>query len=111
MSDASPSPAGVAIVPCYNEGRNPLSLCEALLSVPDLRVELLDDGSEGESRHVLDELARTQPRVTVHSHASRLGKVASLLAAMRRLGNAAGPVLLVDCDVVLTRKAVLAVLE
>jgi cellulose synthase/poly-beta-1,6-N-acetylglucosamine synthase-like glycosyltransferase len=104
MPDAFPKTAGVAVIPCYNEGRNPADICAALLAVPDLSVVFVDDGSEGESRDALDSLSRTGSRVCVVRNAQRIGKVASLLSAMRSLDPAIERILLLDCDVVVPAK-------
>jgi cellulose synthase/poly-beta-1,6-N-acetylglucosamine synthase-like glycosyltransferase len=100
MPDAFSKPASIAVIPCYNEGRNPIDLAAALLAVPDLSMVFVDDGSEGESRDVLDSLSQSDPRVRVVRNAARAGKVASLLNAMRSLEPSVERVLLVDCDVV-----------
>src|SRR5579862_599686 len=99
MPDGLKRPACVAVVPCYNEARNPIDLATVLLSVPELFVLFCDDASDPESRAVLDELATAQPRITLVSNAVRSGKVASLLNAMRGLDAQTEKVLLVDCDV------------
>jgi cellulose synthase/poly-beta-1,6-N-acetylglucosamine synthase-like glycosyltransferase len=114
MPDASPKPASVAVVPCYNEGRNPIDLSAALLTVPDLCVVFVDDGSEGKSRDALDSLSRLDTRVRVVRNAARVGKVSCVLSIMRSLDPAVGRVLLLDCDVVVpsaTLQTVLAELE
>lgn len=109
MPEALLGAAGVALVPCYNEGRNPLDLCSVLTSIPGLSVAFLDDESEAASREVLAQLVR--PGVAVLRNDRRAGKVASLMAAMRGLDPTVSKVLTVDCDVVVSREAVEAVLE
>lgn len=109
MSEALVGSAGVALVPCYNEGRNPADLCSVLSSVPGLAVVFLDDGSEGASRDVLSKLVGLG--VAVHRNERRIGKVASLTAAMRNLGPDVRKVLTVDCDVDVSQAAVEAVLD
>ena len=110
MADAFPKAAGVAVIPCFNEGRNPIDTCSAVLSVPGLHAIFVDDASEGESRDVLQSLARTDARVTVVRNATRVGKVASLLNAMRSL-TAMRHVLLLDCDVVVEGAVLQRVLD
>ena len=44
MPDAFPKTAGVALIPCYNEGRNPVELSD-VAGVPDLHIVFIDDGS------------------------------------------------------------------
>ncbi len=111
MPDASPKPASVAIVPCYNEGRNPIDLSAALLAVPDLSVIFLDDASEGASRDALDSVTHSDPRVRVVRNATRAGKVSSLLTVLRGLDPTVGRVLLLDCDVVVAAPTLQAVLR
>lgn len=111
MSDAPGRPTSVAVVPCFNEARNPANLAPALLSVPDLQVLFLDDASDAASGAVLQDLARSQERVTIERNETRQGKAASLLAAMRRLDSQVQRVLLADCDVQLSERAVAAVLD
>ena len=110
MPDASPKPASVAVVPCYNEGRNPIDLAAALLAVPGLAVLFVDDASEGESRDALDSISQSDSRVHVVRNATRTGKVSSLLTAMRALDPAVERVLLLDCDVVLPAATLQSVL-
>ena len=100
MPDALAKTAGVAVIPCYNEGRNPIDLCAPLLGVPDLRATFVDDASEGKSGGVLQSLDSVSPRIRVVRNATRIGKVASLLAALRSLEPDVERVLLLDCDVV-----------
>lgn len=100
MPDALPKTAGVALIPCYNEGRNPVELCAAVRAVPNLQAVFIDDGSTGESRAALDTVAQLAPGVRVVRNPQRAGKVASLLTAMRALDAGVDRVLLIDCDVV-----------
>ncbi|HEU5478341.1 MAG TPA: glycosyltransferase, partial [Candidatus Tumulicola sp.] len=65
MPDALPRPAGVAVVPCFNEGSNPIGISRALLEIPDLTVAFVDDASDAPSREVLDSLAGRDARVRV----------------------------------------------
>ena len=109
MSEALVGSAGVALVPCYNEGRNPVDLCSVLSSVPGLTVVFLDDGSDAGSREVLAGLAR--PGVSVVKNERRAGKVASLTAAMRALDPNVGKVLTLDCDVDVSGTTIAAVLD
>lgn len=111
MPDAPGRPTSVAVVPCYNEDRNPVNLASVLLSTPDLHVIFLDDASDAASSAVLRDLARSEDRVTVERNDTRQGKAASLVAAMRRLDSAVERVLLIDCDVQLSEAAVPAVLD
>jgi cellulose synthase/poly-beta-1,6-N-acetylglucosamine synthase-like glycosyltransferase len=100
MPDALAKTAGVAVIPCYNEGRNPIDLCAPLLGVPDLRATFVDDASEGESGGALQSIGSVSPRIRVVRNSTRVGKVASLLSAMRSLDPDVERVLLLDCDVV-----------
>jgi cellulose synthase/poly-beta-1,6-N-acetylglucosamine synthase-like glycosyltransferase len=100
MPDALPKTAGVALIPCYNEGRNPVELCAAVRAVRNLQAVFIDDGSTGQSRVALDALAQLAPNVRVVRNPERAGKVASLLNAMRALDAGVERVLLIDCDVV-----------
>ncbi|HEY1977496.1 MAG TPA: glycosyltransferase [Candidatus Baltobacteraceae bacterium] len=111
MPDAPGRPTSVAVVPCYNEDRNPANLVSVLLSVPDLHVHFLDDASDGASSAVLRDLARSSDRVTVERNETRQGKAASLVGAMRRLDPWVQRLLLVDCDVQLSERALPAVLD
>ncbi len=115
MPDASLKPAikpaSVAIVPCFNEGRNPIDLSAALLAVPDLSVIFIDDASEGASRDALDSVSRSDARAQVVRNATRAGKVSSLLTVLQALDPAVGRVLLIDCDVVVTAATLQAVLR
>src|SRR5215469_6202135 len=88
MSDAPGRPTSVAVVPCFNEDRNPANLAPVLLSVPDLHVHFLDDASEAASGAVLRDLAASDERIKIERNTARKGKAASLLAAMRRLDSA-----------------------
>lgn len=99
MPDARPQAAGVALIPCYNEGRNPIDLCAALLAVPDLDAIFIDDAGDDESSAVLRSLEAHGPRVAVVRNEQRQGKVASLLAAMRTLDPSVRRILLLDCDI------------
>ncbi|MGA8533623.1 MAG: glycosyltransferase [Candidatus Tumulicola sp.] len=110
MPGAYPKPASVAVVPCYNEGRNPLDLSAALLAVPDLCVVFVDDGSEGESRAALDAVARLDSRIRVERNAVRIGKVASLLSVLQSLDPTVTHILLIDCDVTTSPATLEAVL-
>ncbi len=101
MPDALPKTAGVALIPCYNEGRNPVELCAAIRAVPNLQAVFIDDGSTDDSADALDSLTQFAPQIRVRRNAERVGKVSSLLAAMRELDSAVERVLLIDCDVVL----------
>ncbi|HKE38078.1 MAG TPA: glycosyltransferase [Candidatus Baltobacteraceae bacterium] len=109
MSEALVGSAGVALVPCYNEARNPVDLGSVLTSIPGLSVAFLDDGSEPASREVLNGLER--PGVSVIRNERRAGKVASLTAAMRALDPSVRKVLTVDCDVEVSRASIEAVLD
>lgn len=109
MSEALIGSAGVALVPCYNEGRNPVDLCSVLSSISGLSVAFLDDGSEGTSRDVLAGIVR--PGVVVRKNDRRAGKVASLMAAMRSLDPSVRKVVTIDCDVDVSPAAIEAVLE
>jgi cellulose synthase/poly-beta-1,6-N-acetylglucosamine synthase-like glycosyltransferase len=111
MSDAPGRPTSVAVVPCFNEERNPANLAPVLLSVPDLHVLFLDDASDDPSRAVLNDLARDHERISVERNPTRQGKAASLVAAMRRLDPHVERVLLVDCDVQLSERTPGIVLE
>jgi len=111
MPDAFRTAAGVAVVPCYNEGRNPIELAAALTAVPDLDVVFVDDGSEGESRDALDALSRSDSRIRIVRNAARCGKVASLLNVLRTLDPAVERVLLLDCDIDVSASALGAVLD
>ncbi|MEO6836016.1 MAG: glycosyltransferase [Candidatus Tumulicola sp.] len=111
MPDAFPRAAGVAVVPCFNEGRNPIDLSATLLAVPDLDVVFVDDGSDAESRAALDSLSQHGSRVRVVRNAARVGKVASLLGVLRALDPAIQRILLVDCDVVAPASTFVAVLD
>lgn len=111
MPDAPGRPTSVAVVPCFNEDRNPVNLARVLLSVPELHVLFIDDASDAASGAVLRDLERSDERVTVERNSSRQGKAASLVAAMRRLGSQVERVLLVDCDVQPSAAAVAAVLD
>lgn len=102
--------AGVAVIPCYNEGRNPIDLCQALLAVPGLDAVFVDDASEGESRAALESLARHAPRIRVVRNPQRVGKVSSLLHIMRSLEAQVERILLLDCDVVVEPKVLQRVL-
>ncbi|MBV8371830.1 MAG: glycosyltransferase family 2 protein [Candidatus Eremiobacteraeota bacterium] len=111
MPDAFRTAAGVAVVPCYNEGRNPIELTAALSAVPDVTVVFVDDASETESRDALDSLSQTNSRVRIVRNPARIGKVASLLNVLRSLDPAVQRVLLLDCDVVVTPATVRTVLD
>jgi cellulose synthase/poly-beta-1,6-N-acetylglucosamine synthase-like glycosyltransferase len=111
MPDAPGRPTSVAVVPCYNEDRNPVNLASVLLSVPELQVIFLDDAGDAASGAVLRDLARSDERVTVVRNDTRQGKAASLVAALRALDSSAERLLLVDCDVQLTAQTVAAVLD
>jgi cellulose synthase/poly-beta-1,6-N-acetylglucosamine synthase-like glycosyltransferase len=111
MPDAFPRAASVAVVPCFNEGRNPLDLVAVLLAVPDLHAIFVDDGSEGSSRVALDEVSRRDPRVAVVRNGARVGKAASLTNVMRGLDAATRRILLVDCDVALPAASLQSVLQ
>lgn len=110
MPDALPKTAGVALIPCFNEGRNPVELRAALRAVPNLRITFIDDGSTGESRDALDALA-ADGSVRVVRNGERAGKVASLLDAMRSLDSGVDRVVLIDCDVMLSTGTVEKVLR
>jgi cellulose synthase/poly-beta-1,6-N-acetylglucosamine synthase-like glycosyltransferase len=99
MSDGSPARVAVAVVPCFNEGNNPNALAHALMTVPDLFAVFVDDGSDPESRRVLDALAQREPRIRVVRNPVRRGKVASLREAFASLDSDTQHVLLADCDV------------
>jgi cellulose synthase/poly-beta-1,6-N-acetylglucosamine synthase-like glycosyltransferase len=111
MPDASHKPASIAVVPCYNEGRNPIELSAALLAVPDLSAIFVDDGSEGESRDVLDTISHSDSRVRVMRNATRVGKVSSLLTVLRALDPEVERILLLDCDVVVLAATLQTVLR
>ena len=111
MPDALPRTAGVALIPCYNEGRNPVELCTALRTVPNLRAVFIDDASTGDSAAALDSLERFAPQIRVERNSERAGKVASLLRAMRELDGAVERVLLIDCDVVVSPETLANVLN
>jgi cellulose synthase/poly-beta-1,6-N-acetylglucosamine synthase-like glycosyltransferase len=111
MPDALPRIASVAVVPCFNEGRNPIDLAAVLLAVPDLQVVFVDDGSEGASREALDALTQRDTRVRVVRNDTRVGKVASLTNVMRALDSTTRRILLVDCDVVVPVATLQAVLD
>lgn len=111
MPDGILETAAVALVPCFNEGRNPLDLAGALLAVPNLQAIFIDDAGDAESRAALDELRRRDRRIRVVRNAVRIGKVASLLEALRSPETAVERIALVDCDVVLEPGAVQRVLD
>lgn len=111
MPDGFPKAAAVAIVPCFNEGRNPLDLAETLLEIPDLYAVFVDDGSEGSSAETLALLAKRDPRVRVDRNASRVGKVSSLLRVLGSLDPQSQRILLLDSDVVLTSQTLRKVLD
>lgn len=104
-------PASVAVVPCYNEERNPVDLATTLLAVPDLHIIFVDDASDAPSERILRELSASNERISVRRNASRSGKVAGLLAAMRSFDAGVERVLFVDCDVRLAPEAATAVLD
>jgi glycosyltransferase involved in cell wall biosynthesis len=110
MQDSLHKTADVAIVPCFNEGRNPVDLYTALTSVADLSVVFIDDGSNAESAAVLEALSH-EPRVRVVRNSARIGKVASLLAVLRSFGPQTQKFVLVDCDVTMDAAAPRAILE
>jgi cellulose synthase/poly-beta-1,6-N-acetylglucosamine synthase-like glycosyltransferase len=111
MPDAFRTAPGVAVVPCYNEGRNPIELAAALIAVPDLDVVFIDDGSEGESRDALDALSRSDPRIRIVRNGARSGKVESVLSVLRALDPGVERVLLLDCDIAVPANALSAVLD
>ena len=111
MPDALPKTAGVALIPCYNEGRNPVELCAAVRAVPNLRAVFIDDASTDDSAAALDSLAQFAPAIRVERNRERVGKVASLLRAMRELDGAVERVLLIDCDVVVSPATLARVLN
>lgn len=110
MPDGIPKAAAVALVPCFNEGTNPLDLAGTLLTVPNLRAVFIDDAGDAPSREALDLLGRRDARVRVVRNPTRVGKVASLLAALRSPETAVARILLIDCDVRLDAGAVERVL-
>ena len=111
MPDGLLKTAGVAVIPCFNEGRNPIDLSQALLAVPGLDAIFVDDASEGESREVLQSLAQFAPRVRVVRNAERAGKVSSLLGVMRSLQVQVERIVLLDCDVVVEPDVLQRVLD
>src|SRR5215469_4239021 len=111
MADALTRPASVAVIPCYNEARNPIDLASVLLSVPGLDVQFLDDASDAQSRAVLSDLAAGQPRISLRQNTVRSGKVQSLLNAMHGLDPETKKVLFVDCDVDVSAATLQAVLD
>lgn len=111
MPDALPRPAGVAVVPCFNEGSNPIGISRALLEIPDLTVAFVDDASDAPSREVLDSLAGRDARVRVVRNAARAGKVASLIGVLRGLDPSVERIVLLDCDVDVPAVSVQKVLD
>lgn len=110
MSDGYAGPA-VALIPCFNEGHNPLRLAGVLTKVADLQTTFLDDGSDPDSAAVLGALSQRYPAIAVVRSAARAGKVASLLHAMRSLGPDVERVLLIDCDIAVSAAAIEQVLD
>ncbi|HEY1655344.1 MAG TPA: glycosyltransferase family 2 protein [Candidatus Tumulicola sp.] len=111
MPDGLPEAAAVAVVPCFNEGRNPLDLAEILLDVPELSAVFVDDASEADSARALQSLATRDPRVAVERNPERVGKVSSLLRVLGSLEPTVRRVLLLDADVVVSPATLGAVLE
>lgn len=68
------------LVPCHNEGPNARETVQAILEqrYPDLEVIAIDDGSTDDTAAVLDELARTEPRLRVVHLGSNQGKAVAL---------------------------------
>lgn len=112
MPDALAKPASVAVIPCYNEGRNPIELAATLRTVSELSMVFCDDGSEGASADALEELSRIDPaRVRVVRGGVRRGKVATLLDAMRTLDPSIERVVFVDSDVQVPAATVRAAID
>ena len=88
--------------PLYNEERNVRALVEALVPVLDAvpggphEIVLVDDGSTDRTPELLDELARTEPRLTVVSLSRNFGHQAALSAALDHVRGDA--VVLMDGD-------------
>lgn len=110
MPDGLAQPAAVALVPCFNEGRNPERIAAALSEIAGLQLRFLDDGSDADSRAVLEALS-ARGKASVARNPSRAGKVHSLLTAMRDLESGVERVVLIDCDVSVSAGAVVSVLD
>jgi cellulose synthase/poly-beta-1,6-N-acetylglucosamine synthase-like glycosyltransferase len=110
MPDGLAQPAAVALVPCFNEGRNPEQIAAALSEIAGLQLRFLDDGSDEDSRAVLEALSASGKASVVRNEA-RAGKVRSLLTAMRDLESGFERLVLIDCDVVVSAGGVVRVLD
>jgi len=100
----------VAVVPCYNEGRNPATIAAGLLAEPGIEIVFVDDASDDESRRALDELS-SHPSVTVLRNASRSGKSAAVRRGFESLPADASKVMMIDGDIILSPASVRAVID
>lgn len=85
-------------MPVYNESRTLNEVLRSIFaSIPDvLEVIAVDDGSKDNSREILSEYAKTEPRLKVIFHAVNGGKTAALRTGIA--GTSGNVVIIQDAD-------------
>jgi dolichol-phosphate mannosyltransferase len=89
----------LVILPTYNERENLPTMVERLLTIPDLRVLVVDDGSPDGTGAIADALAAADPRVSVLHRTGPRGLGLSYIDAMQHaLRGDATHVIQMDAD-------------
>jgi dolichol-phosphate mannosyltransferase len=88
------------IVPTYNERENIVLLVPELLALPvGLNVIVVDDNSPDRTGLIVDEMAATQPRVSVVHRPSKLGLGTAYITGFKKaLASGAERILTMDAD-------------
>ncbi|MGH0028354.1 MAG: polyprenol monophosphomannose synthase [Myxococcota bacterium] len=91
---------GLVILPSYNEALNVLPLSEDVLSRdPSLEVLVVDDASPDGTGDLVEEAARSEPRLHLLRRPGKLGLGSAYLAGFRyALDHGAELILTMDCD-------------
>lgn len=96
---AAPGPEISIVVPCYNERDNVRTLVDRLVAAlgsTDFEIVFVDDGSRDGSPALVEEIAKTQPRVRLLELSRNFGHQAALAAG---LDDARGKaVVIMDAD-------------
>ncbi len=98
-------PLVTIVVPCHNEGRDIEDTAEYLLATtyPNFDILLVNDGSDDETRDILDALSEKHPKIRVIHFASNQGKAVALNTAS--LMTEAQYLCCIDADALLAPQA------
>ena len=88
----------LVIIPTYNERDNVRAIVpQALAATPDIDLLFVDDNSPDGTGSILDEIAASEPRVTVMHRAGKLGLGTAYIEGFRR-GMDAGYQIFIEMD-------------